>query len=661
MFKKILIANRGEIAYRIIRTARRLGIKTAAVCSEADARALHVEMSDEAVLIGPPPAAESYLDIGKILDAVKETGSQAVHPGYGFLSENAEFAKALDEAGVVFIGPGPKAMTVMGDKIESKKLAKKAGVNTIPGDDGAVKDASEEVRIANEIGYPVMLKASAGGGGKGMRIAGNDAECRDGLKRASGEAETAFGDGRVFVEKYIENSRHIEIQVLADGFGNTVYLGERECSIQRRHQKVIEEAPSPLVDEQTRRAMGEQAVALAKAVDYRSAGTVEFIVDQDMNFYFLEMNTRLQVEHPVTELITGLDLVEQMIRIADGEKLAFSQEDVALNGCAIETRIYAEDPLRNFLPSSGRLVRYRPPDEDDHVRVDTGVAEGGEISIFYDPMIAKLITSGATREEAAVRMSGALDQFHISGVRHNIGFLAALIAHPRFAEGRLSTNFIAEEYPDGFHSQDLTPENPRLLIAVAGCVHCAYQTRASMISGQIAGRQRVVSDDWVVILHGDAVPVRIKPVDGGYELVFEGEDIAIETAWKLGQPLFWGTLNGRGFCLQVERQGVAYRLLHGGAEADVLVLSPRAAKLQALMPVKKAPDTSKYLLSPMPGLLISLSVEEGQEVMAGEELAVIEAMKMENVLRAERDGVVAAIKAGPGDSLAVDQVILEFE
>ncbi len=661
MFKKILIANRGEIAYRIIRTARRLGIKTAAVCSEADARALHVEMSDEAVLIGPPPAAESYLDIGKILDAVKETGSQAVHPGYGFLSENAEFAKALDEAGVVFIGPGPKAMTVMGDKIESKKLAKKAGVNTIPGDGGAVKDASEAVRIANEIGYPVMLKASAGGGGKGMRIAGNDAECRDGLKRASGEAETAFGDGRVFVEKYIENSRHIEIQVLADGFGNTVYLGERECSIQRRHQKVIEEAPSPLVDEQTRRAMGEQAVALAKAVDYRSAGTVEFIVDQDRNFYFLEMNTRLQVEHPVTELITGLDLVEQMIRIADGEKLAFSQEDVALNGCAIEARIYAEDPLRNFLPSSGRLVRYRPPDEDDHVRVDTGVAEGGEISIFYDPMIAKLITSGATREEAAVRMSGALDQFHISGVRHNIGFLAALIAHPRFAEGRLSTDFIAEEYPDGFHSQDLTPEDPRLLIAVAGCIHRAYQTRASMISGQIPGRQRVVSDDWVVILHGDAVPVRIKPVDGGYELVVEGEDIAIETAWKLGQPLFWGTLNGRGFCLQVERQGVAYRLLHGGAEADVLVLSPRAAKLQALMPVKEAPDTSKYLLSPMPGLLISLSVEEGQEVKAGEELAVIEAMKMENVLRAERDGVVAAIKAGPGDSLAVDQVILEFE
>ena len=661
MFKKILIANRGEIACRIIRTARRLGIKTAAVCSEADVRALHVEMADEAVLIGPPPAAESYLDIGKILDAVKETGAQAVHPGYGFLSENAEFAKALDGAGVAFIGPGPKAMTVMGDKIESKKLAKKIGVNTIPGDGGAVKDASEAVRIAGEIGYPVMLKATAGGGGKGMRIAANDAECRDGLKRASSEAETAFGDGRVFVEKYIENPRHIEIQVLADGFGNTVYLGERECSIQRRHQKVIEEAPSPLLDQKTRRAMGEQAVALAKAVDYRSAGTVEFVVDRDRNFYFLEMNTRLQVEHPVTELITGLDLVEQMIRIAAGEKLAFSQDDVVRTGWAIEARIYAEDPLRNFLPSSGRLVRYRPPDEDDHVRVDSGVAEGGQISIFYDPMIAKLITSGATREEATARMSGALDQFHISGVRHNIGFLAALMAHPRFAEGRLSTDFIAEEYPDGFHSQDLTPEDPRLLIAVAASVHRAYQARASMISGQTAGRERVVSDDWVVILHGDAVAVRIKPVDGGYELVVDGEENVIETAWKLGEPLFRGTLNGHDFCLQVERKGLAYRLIHGGAEADVLVMNPRHAELQALMPIKEAPDTSKVLLSPMPGLLISLTVEEGQEVKAGEELAVIEAMKMENVLRAERDGVVAAIKAQPGDSLAVDQVILEFE
>ena len=661
MFKKILIANRGEIACRIMRTARDMGIKTVAVYSEADARSLHADMADEAVFIGPPPARESYLNTKSILKAIEETGAEAVHPGYGFLSENANFAKALKKKGVAFIGPEPPAITAMGDKIESKRLAETAGVRTIPGFGGAVKDGKEAVKIAGKIGYPVMLKASAGGGGKGMRIAGNDAECRDGLKRAKSEAETAFGDGRIFIEKYIENPRHIEIQVLADGFGNTVYLGERECSIQRRHQKVIEEAPSPFLDGDTRRAMGEQAVVLAKAVKYTSAGTVEFIVDGAKNFYFLEMNTRLQVEHPVTEKITGLDLVEWMIRIAAGEKLPFAQDDIDLKGWSIEARIYAEDPFRNFLPSSGRLNRYHQPAEDEHIRVDTGVYEGGEISVFYDPIIAKVIASGSTREEATARLSKAMDEFHIRGVQHNIGFLAALLAHPRFAEGRLSTDFITEEYPDGFHSEDLRPEDPNLLVAAAACVHRAYQERASMISGQVRGRERVVSDDWVVVLHGKSYPVRVSLTDGGYELSMEGKDRLLETAWKLGEIIFRGALDGQEFCLQVERVDVAYRMFHRGAQADVLVLNDRTRELQALMPVKAEPDMSKFLLSPMPGLLVSLAVEVGQEVKTGEELAVVEAMKMENVLRAEQDAVIAEIKARPGDSLVVDQVILEFE
>jgi len=538
MFKKILVANRGEIACRIMRTARTMGIRTVAVYSQADARALHVEMADEAVLIGAPAASESYLDIKKVLAAVAQTGADAVHPGYGFLSENAAFAKALKKAGVAFIGPGPRAITVMGDKIESKKVAVKAGVNTVPGDGGAVKNAAEAVRVAKKIGYPVMLKASAGGGGKGMRIARNDAECRDGLKRAQGEAATAFGDDRVFVEKYIESPRHIEIQVLADGAGNTVYLHERECSIQRRHQKVIEEAPSAFLDEASRRAMGEQAVVLAKAVKYCSAGTVEFIVDGNRNFYFLEMNTRLQVEHPVTEKITGLDLVEWMIRIAAGENLSFTQDDIPLQGWSIEARIYAEDPLRNFLPSSGRLIRYRPPTQDDTLRVDTGVVEGGEISIHYDPMIAKVISFGATREEATKRMSGALDEFYIQGVSHNIGFLAALMAHPRFAEGRISTDFIAEEYPDGFHAQDLAPQDPGLLVAVAAAMHRAYQERAALISGQIPGRPRIVADDWVVLLQGRSYAVRVVMADGAYSFTLDGKTLVVETAWKLGEPLF---------------------------------------------------------------------------------------------------------------------------
>ncbi|MBC8337705.1 MAG: acetyl/propionyl/methylcrotonyl-CoA carboxylase subunit alpha [Alphaproteobacteria bacterium] len=661
MFKKILIANRGEIACRIMQTARKMGIKTVAICSEADTRALHVEMADETVLIGPAAAAESYLDIKKVLAAIEKTGADAVHPGYGFLSENAGFAKALKKAGVAFIGPAQRAITVMGDKIESKRLAVKAGVNTVPGDGDAVKDAAEAVRIAKKIGYPVMLKASAGGGGKGMRIARNDAECRDGLKRAQGEAATAFGDDRVFVEKYIESPRHIEIQILADAAGNTVYLHERECSIQRRHQKVIEEAPSAFLDEATRRAMGEQAVKLAKAVKYQSAGTVEFIVDGDRNFYFLEMNTRLQVEHPVTEKITGLDLVEWMIRIAAGETLPFGQEDIPLQGWSIEARVYAEDPLRNFLPSSGRLTHYIPPAEDETLRVDTGVSEGGEISIHYDPMIAKVVSYGATREEASKRMSSALDEFYIRGVSHNIGFLAALMAHPRFAEGRISTDFIAEEYPDGFHAKDLAPENPDLLVAVSAAVHRAYQERASMISGQIPGRQRVVADDWVVLLQGGSYPVHVVMAEGGYRITMKGNTLVLESAWKLGEPLFWGRLDGTPFCLQVERAFIAYRLTHGGAETDALVMNPGAADLQALMLEKMPPDTSKTLLSPMPGLLVSVAVAEGQDIKSGDELAVVEAMKMENVLRAERDGTVSAIKAVPGDSLSVDQVILEFE
>jgi len=661
VFKKILIANRGEIACRVIKTAQKMGIRTVAVCSEADTRALHVEMADEVVLIGPPAAAESYLDIKKILEAIDRTGADAVHPGYGFLSENAVFAKALIKAGVAFIGPGTKAMTVMGDKIESKKLAQSAGVNTVPGDGRVIKNGKEAINVAKKIGYPVMLKASAGGGGKGMRIARNDEECLDGLARASSEAKTAFGDDRVFIEKYIENPRHIEIQVLADNFGNTVYLGERECSIQRRHQKVIEEAPSPFLDEATRRSMGEQAVALAKAVNYASAGTVEFIVDGDRNFYFLEMNTRLQVEHPVTEKITGLDLVEQMINIAAGEKLPFAQDDITLDGWAIEARIYAEDPFRNFLPSSGRLTKYRPPAENDAVRVDTGVSEGGEISIFYDPMIAKMISYADTREQATATMSLALDEFYIQGVRHNIGFLAALMAHPRFAEGRLSTDFIADEYPDGFHSQDLVPDDPKLLVAVAAAVHRGFQERASLISGQTTGRMRVVSDDWVVLLQNQATPVRVSMNEGGYAVSMKGLDAEIQTGWKLGDPVFKGTLNGALICLQVERVDIAYRLYHRGGEVDVLVLNERAAELQMLMPEKEIADTSNLLLSPMPGLLVSLAVTKGQEVKAGEELAVIEAMKMENVMRAEKDGVIAIIKAKPGDSLMVDQVILEFE
>jgi propionyl-CoA carboxylase alpha chain len=660
MFEKILIANRGEIACRVIRTARKMGIKTVAVFSDADREALHVKLADEAVHIGPAASSESYLVMERIIQACRDTGAQAVHPGYGFLSENSVFCEALEKEGIAFIGPATLAINSMGDKITSKNLAAQAGVNVIPGYTDVVRDAEQAVEISNGIGYPVMLKASAGGGGKGMRVAWNEAECRDGFERATNEARSSFGDDRVFIEKFIEEPRHIEIQVMADTHGNVIYLGERECSIQRRHQKVIEEAPSPFIDAATRKQMGEQAVRLARAVEYRSAGTVEFIVDAKRNFYFLEMNTRLQVEHPVTELVTGQDLVELMIRVADGEELPLRQEDVKLTGWAMESRVYAEDPFRNFLPSIGRLVKYEPP-VGEHVRVDTGVYEGGEVSMYYDPMIAKLITYGADRNEAIRRMQDALDAYCIRGVRHNISFLNALMVHPRFIEGRLTTNFIAEEYPDGFDASCVPQDDPAKAIVVAAMIHRQYMDRAARLSGQLRGHERRVHDAWVVVVDGVQHHVLTAPADGGYQVEYNGDRYAVTTEWALGQPLLHSTINGESACFQVERKGLWLRLTHRGNQTDALVMAARAAELHALMPEKEAPDLSRFLLSPMPGLLVKVSVEEGQEVKAGEELAVIEAMKMENVLRAVQDGVVGSIQAQVGDSLSVDQVIVEFE
>jgi len=660
MFDKILMANRGEIACRVIRTARRMGIATVAVYSDADRDALHVQMADEAVHIGGAASSESYLVMDRIIQACRDTGAQAVHPGYGFLSENAAFCEALEQAGIAFIGPAPFAITSMGDKITSKKLAAAAGVSTVPGYNDIVRDADHAVEIAEGIGYPVMLKASAGGGGKGMRVAWNAAECRDGFERASNEARSSFGDERIFIEKFIEEPRHIEIQVLADTHGNAIYLGERECSIQRRHQKVIEEAPSPFLDPATRQAMGEQAVALARAVEYRSAGTVEFIVDAQKNFYFLEMNTRLQVEHPVTELVTGLDLVELMIRVADGQELPLTQDDVTLTGWAMEARVYAEDPFRNFLPSIGRLVEYRPP-TGEHVRVDTGVFEGGEVSMFYDPMIAKLVTWGEDRQQAIGRMQHALDQYYIRGVQHNISFLNALMAHPRFMAGRLTTNFIAEEYPDGFNAEMVPRDDPAHAVVVAAMVHRRHLDRAALLSGQLPGHERRVHDDWAVIAGGQTHHVTMAAGEGGFTLTVDDRAYRVASDWRLGQPLFEGTIDGEPICYQVERHGPWFRLFHRGARTDAMVLTTKSAALHDHMPEKEAPDLSRFLLSPMPGLLLKVSVAEGQEVKAGEELAVVEAMKMENVLRAEQDAVVAKLCAEPGDSLMVDQVIMEFE
>ncbi len=664
MFQKILIANRGEIACRVIKTARRMGIKTVAVYSDADKDALHVEMADEAVRIGPAASAQSYLVAERIVQACRDTGAQAVHPGYGFLSERESFAQVLAAAGVTFIGPNPQAIAAMGDKIESKKLAVKAGVTTVPGFVGEIKDASHAKQIASDIGYPVMVKASAGGGGKGLRIVHNEKEIVQAIQSSQNEARASFGDDRLFVEKFVTEPRHIEIQVLGDKHGNVIYLNERECSIQRRHQKVIEEAPSPFLDEKTRQAMGEQAVALAKAVGYDSAGTVEFIVDRDRNFYFLEMNTRLQVEHPVTELITGLDLVELMIRIAAEEPLPISQSDVKIHGWAVEARIYAEDPYRGFLPSTGRLSRYRPPAEGRRgeilVRNDTGVYEGGEISIYYDPMIAKLCTHGLSRDAAVTAMGEALDEFYIEGINHNIPFLAAIMHNERFRQGRLSTGFIAEEFPDGFHGRSVDETTLRRFAAIATAVKLVRTERASRVSGQLNGAL-VSSRSFVVALSEQEVEVRDASLKGEeFRAQIEGKEYSGRIVWRIGQKILRLEDEGGVAAIKVSREPGGYRLTHAGIEVTASVRVPAIARLARLMPQKAPPDTSKFLLCPMPGLVVSINVSEGSEVKAGETLAVVEAMKMENVLTAERDGIVKKINVGKGDSLALDDVILEF-
>ncbi|MEM9845422.1 MAG: acetyl/propionyl/methylcrotonyl-CoA carboxylase subunit alpha [Pseudomonadota bacterium] len=681
MFKKILIANRGEIACRVIKTARKMGISTVAVYSDADRNALHVKMADEAVHIGPPPAAESYIVIDKIMDAIARTGAEAVHPGYGFLSENPKFAEALEAAGVAFIGPPKGAIEAMGDKITSKKIAADANVSTVPGYMGLIEDADEAVKISTEIGYPVMIKASAGGGGKGMRIAWTDDEAREGFQSSKNEAASSFGDDRIFIEKFVTQPRHIEIQVLCDTHGNGVYLGERECSIQRRNQKVIEEAPSPFLDETTRKAMGEQAVALAKAVDYASAGTVEFIVDGEKNFYFLEMNTRLQVEHPVTELITGVDLVEQMIRVAAGEKLSMNQSDVTLTGWAMESRLYAEDPYRNFLPSIGRLTRYRPPAEvaagpllkqdkwqgdapegDTAVRNDTGVYEGGEISMYYDPMIAKLCSWGEDRATAIEAMRRALDGFELEGIGHNLPFLSAVMDHPRFVSGDITTAFIAEEYPEGFEGVTLDDAALRRIAASCAAMHRVAEIRRTRVSGRMDNHERKVGENWVVSLQGQHFNVHVDADREGSTVTFEdGSNHRISSDWTPGGTLAHISVDGAPLLLKVGKISGGFHIRSRGADLKVHVRSLRQAELATLMPEKLPPDTSKLLLCPMPGLIVSVAVAEGDEVQEGQTLCTVEAMKMENILRAEKRAVVSKINAGPGDSLAVDDVIMEFD
>ena len=681
MFTKILIANRGEIACRVIATARKMGIKTVAVYSDADKEARHVKLADEAVHIGAAPSRESYLLADKIIAAAKQTGAQAIHPGYGFLSENESFAQRCEDEGIAFIGPKAHSIAAMGDKIASKKLANEAKVNTIPGYNDAISGPEQAVEIAKGIGYPVMIKASAGGGGKGLRVAYNDKEAFEGFASCQNEARNSFGDDRIFIEKFVQEPRHIEIQVLGDSHGNVIYLNERECSIQRRHQKVIEEAPSPFISDATRKAMGEQAVALAKAVKYQSAGTVEFVVGKDQDFYFLEMNTRLQVEHPVTECITGLDLVELMIRVAAGEKLPLTQADVKREGWAIECRINAEDPFRNFLPSTGRLVRFQPPEETMFsadtsqwygVRVDTGVQDGGEIPMFYDSMIAKLIVHGKDRAHAIAKMREALNGFVIRGVSSNIPFQAALLAHPKFVAGDFNTGFIAENYGKGFHASDVVAQDPNLLVALAAFMNRRYRARASGISGQLEGHGVKVGEEFVVVAldpagHHSYTPVSVTDFEGktGSSAVQVGADsYKIDSDVALGSIRVQGNVNDRPFTAQVERGAgknpLALRVSYNGAQIEALVLSPLGARLHQLMPYKAPPDLSKFLLSPMPGLLVDIAVQAGQTVQAGEKLAVIEAMKMENILFATQDGVVGKITAAKGESLAVDQTILEF-
>jgi len=666
MFDKILIANRGEIACRVIKTARKMGIKTVAIYSDADRNALHVEMADEAVHIGPPPANQSYIVIDKVMEAIKATGAQAVHPGYGFLSENPKFAEALAAANVAFIGPPVGAIESMGDKITSKKIAQEAGVSTVPGYMGLIEDEDEAVKISQQIGYPVMIKASAGGGGKGMRIAWNDEEAREGFQSSKNEAANSFGDDRIFIEKFVTQPRHIEIQVLADAHGNCIYLNERECSIQRRNQKVVEEAPSPFLDEATRKAMGEQSCALAKAVGYASAGTVEFIVDGDRNFYFLEMNTRLQVEHPVTELITGVDLVEQMIRVANGEPLSITQDDVKINGWAIENRLYAEDPYRNFLPSIGRLTRYRPPAEEATetavVRNDTGVFEGGEISMYYDPMIAKLCTWAPTRADAIEEMRIALDRFELEGIGHNLPFLAAVMDHSKFTSGDMTTAFIAEEYPDGFQGVELNEAELRRIAASTAAMNRVAEIRRTKISGRMDNHERRVGDNWVVSLQGEKFAVSVAADADGSTVTFEdGASLRVEGDWTPGMMLADMTVDGAPLVMKVGKITGGFRIRNRGADLKVHVRSPRQAELALHMIEKLPPDTSKMLLCPMPGLIVKVDVEVGQEVQEGQALCTVEAMKMENILRAERKGVVSKINAAAGDSLAVDDIIMEFE